>query len=63
MVYSAARLTCFALLSALEEDLRIEIEAHFGADDNCAILSPEEIAKATDRTDRKALHPVSCSHL
>ena len=57
MSYSAARLTCFALISALEQDLRSEIEAHLGEEVAKDILSEDEIAKALDRRPRGAKIP------
>jgi tetratricopeptide (TPR) repeat protein len=52
MSYSAARLTCFALISALEQDLRSEIETSLGEEELTEILSADEIEKAIDRRPR-----------
>jgi LuxR family transcriptional regulator, glucitol operon activator len=59
MSFSATRLTCFALLSALEEDLRAEIELHVPLDDINGILGQERAAlvegrRARDHGDRPA---------
>lgn len=52
MSYSATRLTCFALLSALEEDLRQHIEVHLGASNPAEVLTEDELEKTQKR--RKA---------
>lgn len=52
MSFSAARLTCFALLSALEEDLRSEIEAVASADDLTQLLGSERAERVQKRRAR-----------
>ncbi|MFK5583223.1 NB-ARC domain-containing protein [Serinicoccus sp. LYQ131] len=52
MSFSAARLTCYALLSALEEDLRSEIEAVASAAEVSNLLGPERAEKVQQRRAR-----------
>jgi LuxR family transcriptional regulator, glucitol operon activator len=46
MAFNATRLTCFALLSALEEDLRTEIENYVGIDDAADVLPAARLDSA-----------------
>ncbi|MBR7831751.1 hypothetical protein KDL01_00680 [Actinospica durhamensis] len=58
MSFSATRLTCFALISALEEDLRNEIRANAGPADVERFLSPDRYEKVkTRRAKDHGLHP------
>lgn len=52
MSFSATRLTCFALLSAMEEDLRSEIEALASADDVTQLLGSERADLVQKRRSR-----------
>jgi LuxR family glucitol operon transcriptional activator len=49
MSFSATRLTCYALLSALEEDLRFEIESHISHDSLESVLGLERTASVQAR--------------
>jgi len=55
MSFSATRLTCFALLSAIEDDLRSNIDSNFGQDGLDALLSEEKIEQAQERRRREGL--------
>jgi len=52
MTYSATRLTCFALISSMEEDMRSVIEEHLGELPIADVLPSDRILKAQER--RKA---------
>lgn len=49
MSFSATRLTCYALLSALEEDLRAEIELHVQQTSPAAVLGVDRAAQVQAR--------------
>ena len=49
MAFSAARLTCFALLSAIEDDLRTEIESSPAVDDGAHVLDGEVLKRVLGR--------------
>jgi len=49
MSFSATRLTCFALVAAIEEDMRAAIEADLGDRGTGALLGPERTEKALAR--------------
>ena len=59
MQLSATRLTCFALISALEEDLRFNIESLFGEEPIAEFLSDARINKANGRRDRDGVGPAT----
>lgn len=50
--YSATRLTCYALLSSLEEDLRSEIEAYIPLDNVVGVLGPDRAERVQARRSR-----------
>jgi LuxR family transcriptional regulator, glucitol operon activator len=49
MTYSATRLTCFALISSIEEDMRSVIEEHLGDSPIADVLPADRIQKAQER--------------
>src|ERR1039458_10709585 len=53
MAFSATRLTCFALIAAMEEDMRAAIEEYMGDLTISGVLPPERAdrAQARRRTD------------
>lgn len=53
MSYSATRLTCFALISAIESDLRTEIEEQLGSMSEVDLFTPDIIEKAQRRRARE----------
>ena len=55
MSFSATRLTCFALLSAIEEDLRSNIESNFGEEGLSTILDQSKIERGQERRARDGL--------
>lgn len=55
MSYSATRLTCFAILSAIEEDLRAAIEQYLGDRDLDEVIVAERIARANERRVKDGL--------
>lgn len=55
MSYSATRLTCFAILSAMEEDLRATIEQHLGDLTLSEVLPEERIERANGRRVKDGL--------
>src|SRR4051812_3011505 len=59
MSYSATRLTCFALISALEEDTRLHVEEAVGDLDPLNIFTKDEYDKVVDRCSREK---ISVSH-
>jgi LuxR family glucitol operon transcriptional activator len=60
MSFSATRLTCFALISALEDDLRAEIDDNIGPADATDVLSEDHLAKvAARRTKDHPGHPTA----
>ncbi|WP_103342135.1 tetratricopeptide repeat protein [Amycolatopsis sp. CA-126428] len=55
MSYSATRLTCFALISALEEDTRLHVEEAVGDLDPLNIFTKDEYDKVVDRCSRERI--------
>ena len=55
MSFSATRLTCFAILSAIEEDLRSEAETHLPDGDVSTLLASERLARIQERRSKD--HP------
>src|SRR5665647_3221355 len=55
MSFSATRLTCFALLSAIEEDLRSNIESNFGEEGLSTIPDQSKIERGQERRARDGL--------
>ncbi|HET9657330.1 MAG TPA: NB-ARC domain-containing protein [Kineosporiaceae bacterium] len=52
MSYSATRLTCFAIISALEEDLRAEIDSYVPLIDAVAVLGEDRAARVRARRNK-----------
>ena len=55
MSYSATRLTCFAVLSAIEEDLRATIEQHLGGSPLGEVFPSDRIERANGRRAKDGL--------
>lgn len=55
MSYSATRLTCFALISALEEDTRLHVEEAVGDLEPLDIFTKDEYEKVVDRCSRERI--------
>lgn len=59
MSFSATRLTCFALVAAIEEDMRAAIDAHLGDQGTADLLGPERMERAQARRQAAGLGAAS----
>jgi LuxR family transcriptional regulator, glucitol operon activator len=59
MTFSATRLTCFALIAAIEEDMRAAIEEHLGAYKITEVLPAERTERAQARRQVDGLLPAT----
>ncbi len=55
MAFSATRLTCFALIAAMEEDMRATIEEFLGDLSITQVLPPERVSRAQARRQAEGL--------
>lgn len=55
MTFSATRLTCFAVIAAIEEDMRAAIEEHLGAYTIAEALPAERVERAQERRQTDGL--------
>jgi LuxR family glucitol operon transcriptional activator len=59
MTFSATRLTCFALISAMEEDMRAAIEEYLGEYTIAEVLPGDRIERAQIRRQAEGLSPAT----
>lgn len=59
MTFSATRLTCFALISAMEEDMRAAIEEYLGEYTIAEVLPADRIERAQTRRQAESLSPAT----
>lgn len=57
MSFSTQRLTCFALISAMEADMRIAMQVAAGDVSPAEVLPPDRVATAQDRRAKAGLRP------